>query len=126
NRRSFLLRASALAGGGLLVGLYVDPKKAMAQGRGGPPPPPFAPNAYVKIAPDGSVTIMAKNPEVGQGIKTMLPMLIAEELDVDWKDVKIEQAILDPSKYGRQFAGGSMATPLNWVPMRQAGAAARQ
>ncbi len=106
NRRSFLLRASALAGGGLLVGLYVDPKKAMAQGRGGPPPPPFAPNAYVKIAPDGTVTLMAKNPEVGQGIKTMLPMLIAEELDVDWKDVKIEQTDFNDKVYTGQIAGG--------------------
>ena len=125
NRRSFLLRASALAGGGMLVGLYVDPKKAMAQGRGGPPPPPFAPNAYVKIAPDGTVTLMAKNPEVGQGIKTMLPMLIAEELDVDWKDVKIEQTDFNDRVYAGQIAGGSTATPTNWLPMRQVGAGAR-
>src|ERR1700676_2047036 len=125
NRRSFLLRASALAGGGMLVGLYVDPKKALAQGRGGPPPLPFAPNAYVKIAPDGTVTIMAKNPEVGQGIKTMLPMLIAEELDVDWKDVKIEQTDFNDRVYAGQIAGGSTATPTNWTPMRQVGAGAR-
>jgi isoquinoline 1-oxidoreductase subunit beta len=125
NRRSFLLRASALAGGGLLVGLYTEPKKAQAQGRGGPPPPPFAPNAYVKIAADGSVTLMAKNPEVGQGIKTMLPMLIAEELDVDWKDVKIEQTDFNDKVYTGQIAGGSTATPTNWTPMRQVGAGAR-
>src|SRR5208337_2619090 len=122
DRRSFL-RVTAMAGGGMVLSLYLDP---LLPGQGQPPAPPLAPSAFVRIAADGAVTIMAKNPEVGQGIKTMLPMLIAEELDVDWKNVKIEQADVDESKYGQQFAGGSRATPLHWDSLRQVGAAARQ
>jgi isoquinoline 1-oxidoreductase beta subunit len=123
DRRSFL-KVSAAGAGGVLIGLYVQPKAA-AQGRGGPPPPLPDPHTYIKIAADGTVTIVAKNPELGQGIKTMLPMLIADELDADWKSVKIEQADFDDSKYAAQIAGGSTATPTNWLPMRQAGAAGR-
>ena len=122
DRRSFL-RVSALSGGGMLVALYVD-LPGFAQGPG-TPPPPLAPNAFIRIDANGIVTITAKNPEVGQGVKTMLPMLIAEELDVDWSAVRIEQGDLDQAKYGGQTAGGSTATPNNWTPMRQVGAAAR-
>src|SRR5580658_8632376 len=116
NRRSFL-RVTSIAGGGMLLGLYVKPR-ASAQFAAGPTP---APNNYIRIAPDGTVTIMAKDPEVGQGVKTMLPMLIADELDVDWKMVKIEQTDFDDTKYSLQIAGGSVATPFNWNPMRQVG-----
>lgn len=122
DRRSFL-RISALAGGGVALGLYSEPQ-AEAQGRGGPQAP-INPNAFIHVAADGTVTIMAKNPEVGQGVRTMLPQLIAEELDVDWKSVRIQQADLDPSKFNGQSAGGSTATPTNWTPMRQVGAAGR-
>ena len=140
DRRSFL-HVTALTGGGVMFGLLG--KDALAQapagapapaaggrgaagggGFGGPAALPKVEN-YIKIAPDNSITIMAKNPEVGQGIRTTLPMLIAEELDVDWKDVKIEQTDVDASKYAGQIAGGSTATPQNWVPMRQVGASAR-
>ena len=123
DRRSFL-HVSALAGGGLLVGFYLQPE--IAAQTGPPPPPPLAPNAFIRIQPDGKVVITAKNPEVGQGIRTSLPMLIADELDVDWSVVTYEQADVDQVKYGPQSAGGSTGTPTNWTPMRQVGAAARQ
>ena len=130
SRRAFL-RVSALAGGGLLVAGLFDTEDAVAalQTERAPHavPPADDPRlgAYVRITPDGVVTIVGKNPEIGQGVKTMLPMLIAEELDVAWSQVRVEQASLDPDRYPRQSAGGSTATPTNWLPMRQVGAAAR-
>ena len=129
NRRSFL-RVSAIAGGGLLISAYLEPAEnalaaTPAQGQA-PPTANLTPNAFIRISPEGIVTITAKNPEVGQGVRTMLPMLIADELDADWKDVRIEQADVNFAKYGLQVAGGSTATPNNWLPMRQIGAAGRQ
>jgi isoquinoline 1-oxidoreductase beta subunit len=136
DRRSFL-RVTALSGGGVVFSFAAlaqapqTPAAPPAGGRGGggggfgaPPAPPKVEN-YIKVNADGTVTIMAKNPEVGQGIRTMLPMLIADELDVDWKDVRIEQTDVDASKYNGQIAGGSTATPQNWLPMRQVGVTAR-
>src|SRR5688572_21573553 len=127
DRRQFL-RVSAIAGGGLLLGTFLDVSSAgelLAAGTPRRPAADFTPNAFIRLSPDGSVTIIAKNPEVGQGIKTMLPMLIAEELDVDWASVKIEQAGLDTTKFTNQVAGGSTATPNHWLPLRRVGAAAR-
>src|ERR1700747_3625898 len=123
-RRSFL-RVSAIAGGGLLLSAYIEPK-LFGQTPQAPPPANLTPNAFIKIAPDGIVTITAKNPEIGQGIKTMLPRVIAKKIDVAWKDVRTEQADVNYAKYGLQVAGGSTATPNNWEPMRRIGAAARQ
>jgi len=124
-RRSFL-RLTALAGGGLMASTYLEPVAGLlAQGPGGGPAPTFMANAFVRITADNVVTIMAKNPEIGQGIKTALPMLIAEELGVRWEDVRLEQADLDQTKYGLQLAGGSTATPTNYDPLLRVGAALR-
>jgi isoquinoline 1-oxidoreductase beta subunit len=122
NRRSFL-QVTATASGGLLLGTWLEPTFAAASPALGNDP--FVPNAFIRITADGSVTIIAKNPEIGQGVKTSLPMTIAEELDVRWEDVTIEQGDLNPA-YGGQVAGGSTGTPTNWEPLRRAGAAARQ
>jgi len=124
SRRSFL-RASVIAGGGMMLAYYVEPLEKVLAAQFGPPVT-LLPASFITIAPDGVITIIAKNPEIGQGVKVMLPMLIAEELDADWKDVKIEQGDLDYAKYGIQIAGGSTATPINWEPMRQVGAGCRQ
>ncbi len=127
SRRAFL-RASAAAGGGLLLQAVLPPLAgvAMAETSADAADEAAPLNAFIRIAPDGVVTIMSKNPEIGQGVKTMLPMVIAEELDVEWKNVRIEQAPLDAAKFGQQFAGGSMATTLNYDPLRRVGAAGRQ
>ncbi len=122
DRRSFL-QMSALAGGGFALNLYRSPLAA-AQGPG--KPPDLTPQAFIQIAPDGIVTIMARAAETGQSMRNMLPMLIAEELDVDWKNVRVQQADLDEKKYGRQFSGGSANTPTGWEPMRRVGAAGRE
>ncbi len=129
NRRSFI-KLSALAGGGVMIGLYVP--ESIAQ-RGAPPAPtPINPNTYITVHPDNTFTIVSKNPETGQGIRTALPMVIADEFDVDWKQVKILQGDRD-DKYARdmgaptvgQIEGGSTATPTNYMPMRNVGATAR-
>jgi len=124
-RRSFL-RIVALAGGGLVLGHYVrplagaEPASADAGKDGGL----FIPNAFIRIAPDGTVTVFSARPEVGQGIKTSLPMVVAEELGADWRNVRVVSAQLDPV-FGPQFAGGSMSTPMSYTAMRMMGATAR-
>ncbi len=125
DRRSFL-RVTAIAGGGLLLSAYIRPLHAALNTVGEPlADDPFMPNAFIKIFADGHIVIIGKNPEVGQGIKTSLPMIIADELDVDWKSVTVEQGDSEPAKYGNQAAGGSTGTPTNWDNHRRVGAAGR-
>lgn len=128
SRRDFV-RVTALAGGGFALGLYFKPGATVfAQLRGGIPGNTarvFTPSAFVRITPDGVVTLIAKNPELGQGVKTTLPMIVAEELDVDFAAVRIEQGGLDP-QLGFQLSGGSSSVPRNYDALRRAGATARQ
>ena len=124
-RRSFL-RLAAIGGGGLVLGCYVRPSgmAQVAKPDSGTVDGVFIPNAFIRIAPDGKVTVYSARPEVGQGIKTSLPMVVAEELGADWKSVSVVTAPLDAA-FGPQFAGGSMSTPMSYEAMRKVGAAAR-
>jgi isoquinoline 1-oxidoreductase beta subunit len=120
DRRSFF-RISALVGGGFMLGVgnvpAADEAAAAAE--------VFSPSAFIRITPEGAITILSKNPEVGQGIKTSLPMIIAEELEVPWEKVTVEQAPVNEKDFGRQVAGGSMSTPSNYDRLRRLGAVAR-
>ncbi len=119
NRRSFL-KVSILASGALVIGVGCErpsPADTMEQNT-------WKPNLYVRINTDGTVTIVSKNPEAGQGVKTAFPMVVAECLNVDWKNVSVEQAPLD-DRYGRQAVGGSRGTPDGWDDLRIAGTGAR-
>ncbi len=114
NRRDFI-RLGAAGSAGLLIGI---PLPALASGT------PVSLHPLIRIGGDGSVTLFAQNPEMGQGVKTALPMLIAEELDVDWHSIRVDQADWDP-RLENQFSGGSLSVRLNYHAMRQAGASAR-
>ncbi|HTL69251.1 MAG TPA: molybdopterin cofactor-binding domain-containing protein [Lacunisphaera sp.] len=124
SRRDFI-RVSSLAGGGFLLSLALpgeagaQPAQALDDSTRA-----FTPSPFIKITPQGIITILAKNPETGQGVKTSLPMIVAEELDADFSTVVIEQAGLR-GDVGAQFAGGSRSTPDNYLRLRRAGATAR-
>lgn len=115
DRRQFLKMTGAV-GGGLMLSFGATRAFASVES--------LQPNGYVKIDSTG-VTIFAKNPEIGQGVKTSLPMIVAEELDAAWDEVRVVQSEIDQQRYGMQFAGGSMAIPMNYDPLRRAGATAR-
>ena len=125
-RRSFL-KVSAAAGGGMILGF----NWLMGCKPEGPVPKAipsewFDINAFLKIGDTGLVTIYSPNPEIGQNIKTSMPMIIAEELDVNWEDVVVEQAGLNTEWYSRQVAGGSQSIRQGWGSLRTAGATARK
>ena len=120
-RREFI-KVVGLTGGGLFLASYV-PLQYGSKNEGDDPKI-FAPSVYLRIDSDGVVTIILHRSEMGQGVKTALPMLIAEELEVDWDNIVIEQADADP-KYGNQATGGSTSIRRNWEPLRVAGATAR-
>ncbi|MPR34444.1 xanthine dehydrogenase family protein molybdopterin-binding subunit [Salmonirosea aquatica] len=127
NRRSFL-KSSALAGGGLMLSFsWLSSAKAAEKMVELNLPEQWSElTGYIKITPDNVIKIMCPNPEFGQNVMTSLPMIIAEELDVDWKDVVVEMGPHDNTKLGPQFTGGSNSVRMYWKPLREAGAAARQ
>jgi isoquinoline 1-oxidoreductase beta subunit len=119
SRRQFL-KVTAITGGGILIGFSLFDNAEAA----GLAEVPFVPNAYVKIGADGVITLMAPNPEIGQGVKTSLPIIIAEEMCVDWKKIRIENAPAE-SKFGSQVAGGSGSVRGRFTPLRMIGATTR-
>ena len=123
NRRNFL-KVSALTGGGLMLEMTL-PSALVAQELGTLIGSKEL-NVYVQIASDGTITIYSANAEMGQGIKTSLPMIIAEEMGAKWEDVVVLQAPIDSSKFGLQGAGGSTTIPRSFDLMRKMGASARE
>ena len=125
SRRSFL-KLVGVTGGGLVLAFSLSSCSPLdGGGEGAQAADEFAPNAFLRVSPDGSILIYSKGPEIGQGIKTSFAMIVAEELDADWSRVRVEQARIDPAVYGRQSAGGSRSIPAAWDQLRRAGAAAR-
>jgi isoquinoline 1-oxidoreductase beta subunit len=117
NRREFVA-AGVAAGAGLVVGFYLPHGAKSSQ-------QVFSPNAYLRITPENKITIVVARSEMGQGVRTALPMILAEELEADWKQIEIEQAGAS-TLYGDQTTGGSASVRTTWDPMRRAGAAARE
>lgn len=124
SRRDFI-KLGGIAGGGFTLAGFMAPSLAASgsdpEGMGDQ----LMVNAFVHISPGGAISLYSHTPEMGQGVKTAIPMIIAEELGADWQDVTIVQAPVNEAVYGTQRAGGSTSVPRNWNPMREVGAAAR-
>src|SRR5882672_5746328 len=116
SRREFVA-AGVAAGAGLVVGFYLPHRRSKSKA--------FSPNAYLRITPDNKITIVVARSEMGQGVRTALPMILAEELEADWKQIEIEQAGAS-TLFGDQTTGGSASIRTTWDPMRKAGATARE
>ena len=127
DRRSFL-KVSALASGGMMLSFswLAGCKNPTAEDAIAMPKEWFELNNYIKIGENGVVSLMSANPEFGSNVKTSMPMILAEELDVDWKNVLVEQADFFPKRFDRQFTGGSQGIRQGWKPLRTAGATTRQ
>ncbi len=128
SRRGFI-KATATLGAGLVIGFHFVPRGGFAQAPA-PAPQNYPPNAFVRIAPDNTVTVISKHTEMGQGIYTGLATMIAEELDADWSQMRVESAPVNPALYmhlmlGIQGTGGSMSVPNSWQQYRTVGATAR-
>lgn len=125
DRRTFI-KTTVLAGGGMMMGFsWLAPFKPTPEQLKNMPNAWFDLTGFLKINSDGQVTIMSPNPEIGQNVKTSMPMIVADELDVDWKDVVVEQAPLNTDIFTRQLAGGSQSIRQSWPALRRAGATAR-
>jgi isoquinoline 1-oxidoreductase beta subunit len=118
-RRDFI-KISAVAGTGLVLAFYLPSKDEVLEEAA------FIPNAWLKIDTDGTVTVTVARSEMGQGVWTSMPMIVAEELDADWSKIQIVQADAHPSKYGSMSTGGSFSVRGSWQTLRTAGATARE
>ena len=128
SRRAFL-KEGAVVMGGLVIGFYLPLKGGRAYAAEARPKAVYPPNAFIRIAPDNSITIIVNKSEMGQGVYTSLPMLIAEELEADWSLIRIESApvaaVYNHTGFGMQLTGGSSSIPSSWEQMRRVGASAR-
>jgi len=128
SRRKFLTDSAALMGG-LVIGFYLPLKSGRAYAAEEHAKQVFPPNAFIRIAADDSITIIVNKSEMGQGVYTSLPMLIAEELEADWSRIKVESApvaaVYNHTGFGMQMTGGSSSIPSSWDQLRRVGASAR-
>src|ERR1039457_2039806 len=128
SRRKFLKESTALMGG-LVIGFYLPMKGGRAYAAEAPPKPVYPPNAFIRIAADDSITIVVNKSEMGQGVYTSLPMLIAEELEADWSRISVESApvaaVYNHTAMPMQLTGGSSSIPSSWEQLRRVGASGR-